>query len=119
MAAAADLGATRLETMPAILGTLSNTITSQNSAAVTGTWRADPHCGPPYDAVNWTAPPALILEGETDGLSPAAETRSPGRVIIPMAKEVGSLNAAMAATVVLFEAARQRRNWTQSNCTKD
>src|SRR5262249_12891873 len=50
---------------------------------------------------------ALVLGNETHGLSPDAPLDA--RVTIPM--QAGeSLNVAMAGTVLLFEAARQRRS---------
>jgi TrmH family RNA methyltransferase len=73
-------------------------------------WLADAVGAIPYDTVDWTLPNALVIGGETLGLSVEAERIATGRIAIPMAAEVDSLNAAMAATVVLFEAARQRRN---------
>jgi TrmH family RNA methyltransferase len=72
-------------------------------------WLAEAHAAAPYDRVDWTTPAGLIIGGETTGLSPEAATLATGRVAIPMAAPVDSLNAAMAATVILFEAARQRR----------
>lgn len=62
-----------------------------------------------YDAVDWQEPSALIVGGEATGPGEEATTLASGRVCIPMAAGVESLNAAMAATVILFEAARQRR----------
>ena len=62
----------------------------------------------PYDAVDWCAPAALIVGGEANGASATAyQVAQP--IAIPMRGEVESLNAAMAGTVILFEAARQRR----------
>jgi TrmH family RNA methyltransferase len=72
-------------------------------------WLADADAALPYDRVDWTVPSALVVGGETTGLSPEAAAIATGRVAIPMAAPVDSLNAAMAATVLLFEAARQRR----------
>lgn len=61
-----------------------------------------------YDAVDWRQPAALVVGGEAEGIG--AEARSRSRLIaIPMQGRAESLNAAMAGTVVLFEAARQRR----------
>ncbi len=61
-----------------------------------------------YDEVNWTQPAVLILGSEAGG--PSAPARQMGRpVAIPMRGGTESLNAAMAGTVILFEAARQRR----------
>jgi TrmH family RNA methyltransferase len=72
-------------------------------------WVADISGDVPYDQVSWTERCALVIGGETTGISPQALELSNGRVFIPMAGRVDSLNAAMAATVLVFEAARQRR----------
>ena len=64
-----------------------------------------------YDEVDWTASCALIVGGEAAG--PSAEARAAATAIyIPMQGRVESLNAAMAGTVILFEAARRRRSAT-------
>ncbi len=63
-----------------------------------------------YDAVDWTQPHALIIGGEAHGASADAESLAAQRVFIPMAAEAESLNAAIAAGVLLFEAARQNRS---------
>lgn len=62
-----------------------------------------------YDAVNWTQPAALIIGGEAEGASEAARAAATP-VAIPMVGRTESLNAAVAGAVILFEAARQRRN---------
>jgi TrmH family RNA methyltransferase len=62
-----------------------------------------------HDAVDWTQPSALIVGGEASGAGQEAAQIATGRVSIPMTGGAESLNAAMAATVILFEAARQRR----------
>jgi len=72
-------------------------------------WLADAAGGTAYDDVNWTAPSALIVGSEASGAGQEAARIATGRVSIPMAGGAESLNAAMAATVILFEAARQRR----------
>jgi TrmH family RNA methyltransferase len=79
-------------------------------AAGCGVWAADAGGDAIYDQVNWVQPSALIVGGETEGLSTEAVDLAVGRLAIPMSNEVESLNAAMAATVLLFEAARQRRS---------
>ncbi len=61
-----------------------------------------------YSAVDWTAATALIVGNEANGLS--AKARALGSSLsIPMANATESLNAAMAAGIMLFEADRQRR----------
>jgi len=72
-------------------------------------WLADVAGGTVYDAVNWTVPSALIVGAEASGAGQEAGRVATDRVSIPMAGGAESLNAAMAATVILFEAARQRR----------
>lgn len=62
-----------------------------------------------YTAVPWTQPSALIIGSEAHGVSQEAETLANGRLTIPMHAATESLNAAIAAAVILFEAARQRR----------
>lgn len=65
-----------------------------------------------YDRADWTAPSALIVSNEAHGLGPEARelaTGGGGFISIPMLGGTESLNAAVAASVILFEAARQRR----------
>jgi len=54
-------------------------------------------------------PTAVVLGNEAHGLDPEVTSRLDGTVSIPMAGATESLNVAMAATVLCFEAARQRR----------
>ena len=63
----------------------------------------------PYDAVDWSAPAALVIGGEAEGVSPALRAWASEEVAIPLAGGVESLNAAVAGAVILFEAVRQRR----------
>lgn len=72
-------------------------------------WLAEAGEGTRYDEVDWTGAVALIVGGEARGAGPEAQAlASKRRVYIPMAPGVESLNAAMAATVLLFEGAKQR-----------
>jgi TrmH family RNA methyltransferase len=73
------------------------------------TWLAEAGGEVDYHRVDWTAPSALIVGGEAEGAGPEAARLATGRVRIPMPGGAESLNAAMAGTVILFEAARQRR----------
>lgn len=73
-------------------------------------WLASVENGESYNQVNWLSDSVLIVGGEAEGAGPEADAAASGRVTIPMASSTESLNAAMAATVLLFEAARQRRN---------
>jgi TrmH family RNA methyltransferase len=72
-------------------------------------WLADAAGEVDYEAVDWTRPVALIVGSEAAGAGKEAVALATGRVSIPMAGGTESLNAAMAVTVLLFEAARQQR----------
>lgn len=61
-----------------------------------------------YDAVDWRQPCALVVGGEATGAGPEARAATTA-IAIPMQSAVESLNAAVAGSVILFEAARQRR----------
>ena len=63
----------------------------------------------PYDSVDLTQRTAVIIGNEAHGVSTQANRLATQRVSIPMWNKVESLNAAIAASVVLFEATRQRR----------
>ena len=68
----------------------------------------------PYDALDWRAPAALIVGSEAHGLSPTARAAATMRAAIPMPGQAESLNAGVAAAIVLFEALRQRRHVASS-----
>ena len=51
---------------------------------------------------------ALIIGNETHGPSQEARTLATRSISIPLANQVESLNAAMAAAIILYEAVRQR-----------
>ena len=63
-----------------------------------------------YDALDWcdAAPTYVVLGGEASGLSAEALGLMTASVRIPLARDLESLNAAVACGVILFEAARQR-----------
>ncbi len=67
-----------------------------------------PHQGQSLFETTLTGPLALLIGGEGAGLSDAAIASADARVTIPMEAPVESLNAAVAAAVLLFEARRQR-----------
>jgi len=58
--------------------------------------------------VDLAGPTALMLGGEGPGLDPAVAAAADCRVSIPMAPRVESLNVAVAAALLLWEAWRQR-----------
>jgi TrmH family RNA methyltransferase len=61
-----------------------------------------------YTTVDWRLPAGLIIGGEARGADDEALSFAAERIAIPMGNAAESLNAAMAAAVILFEARRQR-----------
>lgn len=62
----------------------------------------------PADQVDMANSVALIIGNEGNGVSDELLAKADSRITIPCPGPVESLNAAMAATVLLYEAARQR-----------
>lgn len=63
-----------------------------------------------YDSASYIEGTALLVGNEGSGLSPETAAEAELHVRIPMEGQIESLNAAMAAGILLYEAARQRRN---------
>lgn len=63
----------------------------------------------PYYAADWRQPAALIVGNEANGVSEAGLINATKQISIPMSSPVESLNAAVAGSVILFEALRQRK----------
>lgn len=58
--------------------------------------------------IDWKIPRALIMGPESSGLTPEEVSAAGEGVKIPMLGEIESLNVAVAAAILLYEAARQR-----------
>ena len=71
-------------------------------------WLAFSNNGIRYDQIDWSKPSALLIGGEAAGASPEALQITRDRVTIPLHRKVESLNAAVAAGIILFEATRQK-----------
>src|SRR5262249_43901848 len=67
------------------------------------------HKGRPLDEIDFTGPLALLIGSEGAGLPPAIATQADELVTIPHSPRVESLNAGIAASILLYEAQRQRR----------
>lgn len=65
-----------------------------------------------------TGPTALVVGGEDKGLSRLARERCDGLLKIPMAGEIGSLNASVACAIALAEATRQRHQKASKKAEK-
>jgi len=62
-----------------------------------------------YDEEDYGKPCAFLIGNEGNGLTPEIAELADTYIKIPMKGKVESLNAAIAASVLMFEAARQRR----------
>jgi TrmH family RNA methyltransferase len=66
------------------------------------------HGAEPAHLVNLAQPVALLIGNEGAGVPPNLAARADGAITIPCSGPVESLNAAVAASVLLYEASRQR-----------
>lgn len=69
---------------------------------------ADAQADHVYYQADFSDPLALVIGGEAEGAGQAAQRLADHRLKIPMAGQVESLNAAVAAAILMFEVARQR-----------
>ena len=69
---------------------------------------ADPHGGVSMYELDLRSPLTLVLGGEGGGLPADVLAMADARVRIPMRARVESLNVAVAASLLVYEAARQR-----------
>jgi RNA methyltransferase, TrmH family len=74
-----------------------------------GIFATTAHGGTPLPHCDLRAPAAIILGGEGAGLPADIVAAADTRLTIPMHDPVESLNVAIAAALVVYEAARQRR----------
>lgn len=93
--------------VPLLTVTARDCMTHLREAAVK-IWTTTVHEAEPADLVDLTAPVALILGNEGNGVSEPLAKMADGALTIPCPGPVESLNAAVAASVLLYEAARQR-----------
>jgi 23S rRNA (guanosine2251-2'-O)-methyltransferase len=61
-----------------------------------------------YTSVNFKLPTAIVIGGEGKGLSALVRKRCDEIAFLPMKGKITSLNASVAAAVVMYEALRQR-----------
>jgi len=67
------------------------------------------HQGTPLSQISWTLPLAIFIGNEGAGLSRELTRQMDETLAIPQAAQVESLNAGVAASIVLYEAARNRK----------
>lgn len=71
-------------------------------------WLAAVEGGAPYTEVDWRPPTALIIGGEAHGARDLIQRLAHKRTHIPISGPSDSLNAAIAAAILIFEIRRQR-----------
>jgi TrmH family RNA methyltransferase len=72
-------------------------------------WTTAAHGAEAADRIDLAAPVALMIGNEGNGVPQSLAALADGAVTIPCPGPVESLNAAVAASVLLYEASRQRR----------
>jgi TrmH family RNA methyltransferase len=72
------------------------------------TLAAMPGNAQPVTEIDLTGPVAIVIGSEGSGLSPEIAAQCDARITIPCPGPVESLNAAVAASVLLYESSRQR-----------
>jgi 23S rRNA (guanosine2251-2'-O)-methyltransferase len=105
-AAKASAGAT--EHVPVV--TVTNLAAALTTLGEHGYWRVGLAADAPgrYDDFDYTSPIALVVGAEGTGLRELTRKRCDALVSLPMLGHVGSLNAAVAGALLLYEAGRQR-----------
>ena len=68
-----------------------------------GSWAWRRMARPLFDAVDYTVPVALVIGGEGKGLRPLVRRNCDEVVRLPIAGHADSLNASVAAALVLYE----------------
>jgi len=71
-------------------------------------WTTTVRRAQPIDMADLAGPVALLIGNEGNGVSDHLAAKASGRLTIPYPGPVESLNAAVAASVLLYEASRQR-----------
>jgi|GEM_PF-49672 len=67
-----------------------------------------PDAQQPYWSVDYTVPTVLVIGGEGSGMNRLTKERCDALVSLPMNGQINSLNAGVAAGILLYEAVRQR-----------
>jgi RNA methyltransferase, TrmH family len=94
--------------MPCVASKLNDALSELKNAGLrlVGT---SSHEGEPLEKADLRGRLALVIGNEGAGLSPDLMNRMDEFVKIPQAENVESLNAGVATSIILYEAARQRR----------
>jgi 23S rRNA (guanosine2251-2'-O)-methyltransferase len=92
------------------IATVGNLSQALDAIAKAGIWRVglDAAVGQRYDQCDYTAPVAVVVGAEGQGMRPLTKRHCDALVRLPMLGRIASLNAAASAAAVLYEVLRQR-----------
>jgi RNA methyltransferase, TrmH family len=93
--------------LPLLTASIEECFTHLRQAAVK-VWTTTMHAAEPADLVNLAGPVAFLIGNEGNGIPEELAARCNGALTIPCPGPVESLNASVAASVLLYETARQR-----------
>jgi len=97
--------------LPLLQATLADAVAESRARGMR--WVAtSSHKGTALDQANLSGPIAFLIGSEGAGIPRDLISKMDEVVVIPHAERVESLNAGVAASIVLYEAARQRRSTT-------
>jgi len=94
--------------LPVIAGKLEQAVPRLRAAGLR-LLAASSHGGTPADQANLASPLAVFIGNEGAGLPRELTSQMDETVMVPHPGQVESLNAAVAASILLYEASRQRR----------
>lgn len=109
-AAASKASAGALEHMP--VACVTNLVEALKQLKSSGLWvsGADRHGRRSVFEADLTGPTAIVIGGEEKGIRPLVKKHCDYMVSVPQIGPLGSLNAAAATAVIMYEAFRQRRS---------
>ncbi len=95
--------------LPLLTVTVEDCVARLHAARVK-IWTTAVHGAQEADRIDLTEPVALLIGNEGNGVPEAIAAQADGALTIPCPGPVESLNAAVATSLLLYEASRQRRS---------
>lgn len=90
---------------------VTNIVSTINKLKEKGIWivGTDMNDGEEYTRIDYTVPTAIIISNESKGISKLVKKNSDFLAHIPMYGKTNSLNASVAAGIIIYEVIKQRR----------
>ena len=99
---------------PVVRVKLADTVATLKQAGVR-VLATSSHKGKPLQEAKFSGPCVIVIGNEGAGLAPEILAKADELITIPHSERVESLNAGIAASIILYEAARQRAGLPQMN----